>query len=387
MTRLRQASGVVLSGRHYKTGGGISVSLEGGVISSIKKGGGEPYIAPGLIDLQINGFRGLDFNTLPVPDDLPGRVTRELWSEGVTSFLATVITNAPDAIEACVRAIDRACEQDGDAAAGIAGIHLEGPFIAGEDGPRGAHDRRHVRPPDWKMFQGWQKAAGGRIRLITLSPEWRGSSAFIRRCIASGVTVSIGHTAATPEQIREAVTAGASMSTHLGNGAHLMLPRHPNYVWEQLAQDALAACVIADGFHLPDSVIKVVMRVKGPNAMLASDAVYLSGLKPGAYRTHIGGKVVLTRDGRLHLASNPKLLAGSVQMIIRSVEHLIRAGLTDPGEAWEMASTRPALAMKLAAGRGLEPNAPADLAVFGRERDKITLLETWKSGRKVFERR
>jgi N-acetylglucosamine-6-phosphate deacetylase len=376
----------VISGRHYWTGEGISLGLRDGVIASIKAGRGPSYIGPGLVDLQINGFRGLDFNTLPFSHDLPGRVTRALWREGITSYFATVITNAPDAIEACVNAIAWACERDEDAGAGIAGIHLEGPFIAPEDGPRGAHAARYVSPPDWKRFQQWQKAAGGRIRLITLSPEWKGSAAFIRRCVSAGVTVSIGHTAATPEQIREAVAAGASMSTHLGNGSHLTLPRHPNYVWEQLAQDALAACVIADGFHLPDSVLKVVMRVKGPNAMLASDAVYLSGLKPGPYRTHIGGKVVLTRDGRLHLASNPKLLAGSVQMLLRSVEHLIRAGLTDPGEAWEMASIRPALAMKLAAGRGLELNAPADLAVFSRTRDRITLLQTWKGGRKVFER-
>jgi N-acetylglucosamine-6-phosphate deacetylase len=128
------------------------------------------------------------------------------------------------------------------------------------------------------------------------------------------------------------------------------------------------------------------MRVKGPNALLVSDAVYLSGLKPGRYTTHIGGKVVLTDDGRLHLAKNPDLLAGSVQMLIRSVEHLIRAGLSDPGEAWEMASTRPAFAMRLAQARGLEPNAPADLCVFDREGDRITLLETWKAGRKVYER-
>jgi N-acetylglucosamine-6-phosphate deacetylase len=376
----------MISGRHYATGKGLRVSLKGESIASVSSGSGDAYVAPGLVDLQINGFRGLDFNTLPVADDLPGRVTRELWSEGVTSYLATVITNAPDAIEACCEAIGRACDRDEDAAAGISGIHLEGPFIAKEDGPRGAHERRFVQAPDWKKFLRWQKAAGGRIRLITLSPEWTGAEAFIRRCVASGVTVSVGHTAATPEQIREAVAAGASMSTHLGNGSHLQLPRHPNYVWEQLAQDALAACVIADGFHLPDAVIKVVMRVKGPNAMLASDAVYLSGLKPGPYTTHIGGKVVLTKDGKLHLASNPKLLAGSVQMLIRSVEHLIRAGLTDPGEAWEMASTRPALAMKLPAGRGLTPGAPADLAVFHREADRITLLETWKGGRRVYER-
>jgi len=377
---------VNLDGRHYRTGEGIAVALANGTIASVKKGSGETFIAPGLVDLQINGFRGLDFNTLPVPDDLPGRVTRELWSEGVTSYYATIITNSTDAIEECVRAISRACERDPDAAAGIAGIHLEGPFISGEDGPRGAHDRRYVCPPDWKKFDRWQRAAGGRIRLVTLSPEYKSAIPFIRRCVTAGITASIGHTAATPEQIRAATAAGASMSTHLGNGCHLMLPRHPNYVWEQLAQDGLSACIIADGFHLPDSVIKAVMRVKGPNAILASDAVYLSGLKPGPYRTHIGGKVVLTKDGKLHLASNPKLLAGSVQMLIRSVEHLDRSGLTDPAEAREMASTRPAQAMRLPAGRGLAPGAPADLAVFTRTKDRITLLETWKSGRKVHER-
>ena len=378
----------MIKGTHYRSGAGISVSFKEPAIAAIRGGGGgdEPTIAPGIVDLQVNGFRGLDFNTLPVADDLPGNVTRELWSEGVTSYYATIITNAPDRIEACVHAIAKACKSDPDAGAGIAGIHLEGPFISPEDGPRGAHDHRHVTAPDWKKFQRWQKAAGGRIKLITMSPEWPRSAAFIKRCVDSGVTVSIGHTGATVDQIRYAVAAGASMSTHLGNGCHLMLPRHPNYVWEQLAQDALAACIIADGFHLPDSVIKAVMRVKGPNAILASDAVYLSGLKPGKYKTHIGGEVILTDDGRLCLAKNPKLLAGSVQMLIRSVEHLIRAGLTDPGEAWEMASTRPALAMKLAAGRGLEAGAPGDIAVFHRELDRITLLETWKSGRKVYER-
>jgi len=376
----------VIKGRHYRTGADITVSLKEPAIAGIRKGGGGPYLAPGIVDLQVNGFRGLDFNTLPVPEDLPGNVTRELWSEGVTSYYATVITNAPDAIEACVHAIAQACKRDPDAGAGIAGIHLEGPFIAPEDGPRGAHDARHVTAPDWKKFQRWQKTAGGRIKLITLSPEWPRSAAFIKRCVDSGVTVSIGHTAASVEQIRYAVAAGASMSTHLGNGCHLVLPRHPNYIWEQLAQDALAACIIADGFHLPDSVIKAVMRMKGPNAMLASDAVYLSGLKPGKYTTHIGGEVILTDDGRLCLAKNPRLLAGSVQMLIRSVEHLIRAGLTDPGEAWEMASTRPAMAMRLAAGRGLETGAPADLAVYHRELDRITLLETWKGARRVWKR-
>jgi N-acetylglucosamine-6-phosphate deacetylase len=374
----------VIQGIHVKTGKGIALRLKGGVIQSVRAGKGKVWIGPGLVDLQINGFRGLDFNKLPLAEDLPGRVTRELWKEGVTSYFATVITNSPEAIEACVRAIARGCERDLDAKAGIAGIHLEGPFISPEDGPRGAHDRAFVRPPDLDLFHRWQEGAGGRIRLVTLSPEWPGACPFIEVCVKEGVTVSIGHTAATPGQIRDAVAAGASMSTHLGNGSHLTLPRHPNYVWEQLAQDGLAACFIADGFHLPDSVIKVILRVKGRNAMMASDAVYLSGLPSGTYDTHIGGKVELTPEGRLHLAGDARLLAGSVRMIVSGVDHLVRTGLAGLGEAWEMASTRPAARMKLAAGRGLKAGASADIVLFTRTKDRIEILETWKGGRKVF---
>jgi N-acetylglucosamine-6-phosphate deacetylase len=377
----------VIAGCDVRTGEGIRVRLSDGVIETLERGPRGPFIGPGLVDLQINGFRGLDFNTLPVPADLPGDVTRELYREGVTSYLATVITNSPKAIEEAVRAIARGCVADPDAGAAIAGIHLEGPFIAREDGPRGAHEKKFVRPPDWNLVRRWQEEAEGRIRLITMSPEWPGSPAFIRSCVSNGIAVSIGHTAATPAQIREAVHAGATFSTHLGNGAHLTLPRHPNYIWEQLAQDPLRACIIADGFHLPDSVIKVVMRVKGANAMLASDAVYLSGLKPGRYATHIGGKVVLTKEGKLHLASNEKLLAGSVLLLRQGVDHLVKAGLCDLAEAWEMSSTRPAEAMGLSVRRGLAVGAPADVVVFDRRRDVTRILETWKAGVKVYERR
>ncbi len=376
----------MIRGIDVRSGEGIRLTLRDGAIESVERGRGGPFVGPGLVDLQLNGFRGLDFNTLPVPAELAGDVSRELFKEGVTSYLATVVTNSPRAIEAAVRAIAKSCAVDPDAAAAIAGIHLEGPFIAREDGPRGAHERRFVRAPDWGLVRRWQEEAEGRIKLITMSPEWPGSAAFIRACVSGGIAISIGHTAATPEQVREAVRAGASFSTHLGNGAHLMLPRHPNYLWEQLAQDPLRACIIADGFHLPDSVIKVVMRVKGANAMLASDAVYLSGLKPGRYTTHIGGKVVLTREGRLHLASNPKLLAGSVMMLRQGVDHLVKAGLCDLSEAWEMASTRPSAAMGLPTRRGFAPGAPADAVVFERKKERVEILETWKAGVKVYER-
>lgn len=206
--------------------------------------------------------------------------------KGCHYLLSTVITNSDKKISQILGAISEACRKDPLADRCIRGIHLEGPFISSEDGPRGAHGKSFVTSPNWELFQRWQEAAEGRIAFVTMSPEWPEADAFIRRCADSGVTVSIGHTNASPDQIRSAIGAGARVSTHLGNAAHLMLPRHPNYIWEQLAADELWACMIADGFHLPESVLKVFMKVKGDKTILVSDAVYLSGLEPGRYDAH-----------------------------------------------------------------------------------------------------
>lgn len=381
-----------IQGIHYRTGEAIAVTIADQKIHALKSitekhAQSFPYLAPGLVDLQINGFSGVDFNTIPIdPDDIE-RVTKLLWQEGVTSYFPTVITNSDEAIMEAVRSIADACESNHAIAETIAGIHLEGPFISPEDGPRGAHGKSYVKAPDWELFQRWQKAADGKIKILTLSPEWPGSTEFIAKCVASGVIVSIGHTAATPEQIKAAVEAGATMSTHLGNGAHLMLPRHPNYLWEQLAQDEIWACLIADGFHLPESFLKVAFRAKGRKAMLVSDAVYLSGLEPGAYETHIGGEVVLTPEGKLHLKENEKLLAGSVQMLKEGIAHLVNSELCELKEAWEMASIRPATFASLPTSAGLKERAPADLVVFVMEDNKVNIRETYKAGGKVYSDR
>lgn len=294
-----------------------------------------------------------------------------------------MITNSNKAIAEALRSIVKARAEDSLLERAAAGIHLEGPFISSEDGPRGAHDSDYVRAPDWSLFQGWQEVAEGTIRIITLSPEWPEAPEFIAKCVESGVTVAIGHTAATPEQVREAVAAGASMSTHLGNGAHLMLPRHPNYIWEQLAQDNLWACVIADGFHLPNSVLKVVLRTKAERAILVSDAVALGGMEPGEYDALIGSKVVLAPEGKLYLADTPELLAGSVKTLREGIEHLVLSRLSNLPGAWEMASTRPATLLHLPTRAGLSVSAPADLVVFRYTHGRIDVLQTYKGGRMV----
>lgn len=378
----------VLEGRLLRDGTHVKLVISGRTISKMERlddgeTAGLPWIAPGLIDLQINGYAGTDFNTPPISETSVHEVTRKIWRQGVTSYYPTVITNSDGKIRDALAAIARSCRSDAFTAASIKGIHLEGPFLSPIDGPRGAHDAKYIQAPDWDLFQRWQEAAEGMVRILTLSPEWDNAPDFIARCAESGVTVSIGHTAATPEQIREAVAAGARMSTHLGNGVHPMLPRHPNIIWEQLALDELTASIIADGFHLPDAVLKTFFRAKGDKLVLVSDAVCLSGLEPGTYTTHIGGEVVLTEEGKLHLAANPKLLAGSAQMLPAGIEHLACAGICSLEQAWSLASERPAAFMGLDGLGRLEEGAIADIVTFSFDNGKIAVHEVFKEGQKV----
>lgn len=378
-----------ITGIHYQTGEPISLTVEKGKIAGIKvlptniprMDEQLPFIAPGLVDLQINGYNGLDLNLFPLDTESVHRIVRELWKEGVTTFFPTVTTNSDDCITEAMTIISKACSEDEITGAAVAGIHLEGPFISREDGPRGAHKQEYVKPPDWELFQHWQKASGGRIKIVTLSPEWQEAPSFIHKCTKSGVMVSIGHTAASPNQICDAVAAGARMSTHFGNGAHLTLPRHPNYLWEQLAQDHLWVSLIADGFHLPESFLKVVMAVKSERTVLVSDSVHLSGMPAGEYYSHNRVHVIKTVEGRLHLADQPNLLAGSAQMLPWGIGHLVRNNLCGLAEAWDMASVRPSALMSLPSQNGLSVGPPADVVLFAWKDCQIKMLQTYKQGK------
>src|SRR5580658_8331270 len=242
------------------------------------------YIAPGFIDLQVNGFLGVDFNDPKCSLEQIARSIRGLFATGVTRFYPTVITGSPAGMLGALRNLRCAKETLREGAA-IDGFHIEGPHISPEDGPRGAHPARWVRPPDLDEFRRWQEAADGNVRLVTLSPEWPEAARYIETITNDGVVASIGHTKANRRQIQDAVSAGATLSTHLGNGAHASLPRHPNYIWEQLAEDQLAASFIVDGMHLPDSFLRVALRAKGiARSILVTDAVAPAMCQPGPYR-------------------------------------------------------------------------------------------------------
>lgn len=297
-------------------------------------------IAPAPIDIQVNGFAGFDLNVATVtPEDVCAMV-RALWRVGTGFLCPTVVTASFDAIRNSLRAIVDACKTDALIAHTILGIHLEGPYISAEDGPRGAHPLEHVREPDWDEFRRWQDIAEGKISIVTLAPEKKNAIPFIEKLVANGIVVALGHTNASADDIQAAIDAGAKLSTHLGNGAHARIRRHPNYIWEQLGADELSASLIVDGHHLPPSVAKSMMRAKTlDRCILVSDAVALAGMKPGIYQ-FAGKSVELTKERCVRLVGT-EYLAGSAIELARGIENSVRFAGISLKEAVSLATLQP----------------------------------------------
>jgi N-acetylglucosamine-6-phosphate deacetylase len=359
---------MLLRARRYDTSEAVDIDVAGGRIAGITrcgKGdeGGLPFVAPGFFDIQVNGLKGQEFSSLTLTPERVAAIVREHYRWGVTRLCPTLTTQGDDVLSHGLSSIRQAVETGPDVRRSVPAIHLEGPYMSREDGPRGAHPAEHCRPPDWDHFRRLQEAAGGLIGLITLSPEYDEAPAFIERAANEGVVVSIGHTAADSRQIRAAVDAGARLSTHLGNGAHRMLRRHPNYLWDQLADDRLSASLIVDGHHLPPEVVRVMVRAKGPERIiLVSDLSGLAGLAPGRY-TGSGCDVDILTDGRLVIAGQDQLLAGASRPIGAGIANVIRFAGIDLATAIGFATSHPARLMgqpspELAVGQ------PADMVLF-----------------------
>jgi N-acetylglucosamine-6-phosphate deacetylase len=365
------ASETTVVGRHYKTGRVVRVRLDRERIASVNEVADStasstavPWIAPGFVDVQSNGYGGQEFSSPDLTVSHVVEIARRQATFGVTRFCPTVTTASRETITHALSTIVDACRAYGDVARVVAGIHLEGPYISAEEGPRGAHPIAHCRPPDWDEFQRFQDAAQGLIRIVTLSAEYSESRAFIRLAANSGVVVAIGHTAADSAQIAASVDAGARLSTHLGNGAHRLLRRHPNYIWDQLADDRLVASLIVDGHHLPPAVVQTFVRAKTPErCLLISDLSGMAGLPPGRYDTELCDLEILA-DGRLVIAGQDQLLAGASRGIDAGVANVMRFANVDLCTAVDMASNHPATLLGLPVNR-LRPGDPADLVLFG----------------------
>ncbi len=345
-----------------------------------------PMLAPGWIDLQVNGYAGVDYNSPHTAHEEIARSLDVQFSMGVTRLFPTIITGPPDEMEGALGNLAKA-KASLPRGRAMEGYHVEGPHISPEDGPRGAHPKGSVRKPDIDEYRRWQDAAAGEVKIVTLSPEWPEATRYIEAVVGDGVVVSIGHTNANSQQIADAVSAGATMSTHLGNGSHSMMKRFPNYIWDQLAEDRLNAGFIVDGIHLPPAYVKSAIRAKGPErSFLVTDAVMPAGCEPGPYRLgtvdvqlHPGNRVTLRGGDRL---------AGSALRMDRGIENLVKLGELPFSHAIVLATRNPARAGRIAGRqKGLVPGDRADLVEFGWNADtaELTVQRTYLDGEVVFE--
>lgn len=344
---------------------------------------GDIYVAPAWIDLQVNGYAGVDYNSPFTPHEEIARSIHVLYSTGTARFYPTVITGSRTGMLESLRNLAKAKASLADGSA-MEGFHVEGPHICPDDGPRGAHPLQHVRPPDIDEYKTWQDATDGAVRLVTISPEWPEAPKYIEALVDDQCVASIGHTKASAEQIQDAVSAGATKSTHIGNGAHQLLQRHPNYIWEQLAEDRLSAGFIVDGIHLGRAFFKVALRAKGVmRSLLVTDASMPACATPGIYK--LGEQdVELTSDNRVVLAGTTRL-AGSALRMDDAVANVIRFTGASLAEAVSMANRNPARVGRIAGRqRGLAPGERADLVRFRWDGERIIVLETIRGGETVF---
>ena len=366
-----------IRGRSPQSGRVLEVIVEDGLVQAIRevRGENEAWLTSGLIDLQVNGYGGDDVNREnPDPDTIVS-LTEKIIATGVTTYLPTVITASEAKITAALCAVAEARRSSKLVAHTVPYVHVEGPHLSPSDGPRGAHPLEHIRPPNLDEFNRWQTASGGLVGMVTLSPHFEGAAEYIAAMARKGVHVAIGHTDATPDQIHGAMDAGATLSTHLGNGSAALIPRHANVLWPQLADDRLTATLIADGHHLPNDMLKTMIRAKGvARSILVSDAVALAGMPPGQYETPVGGSVELNADGRLSLAGT-EFLAGAALPLKDGVARAACFAGVSLSESLQMATRNPG---RFTGGRGvLRVGEPADLIRFTLDREQATLqIET-----------
>lgn len=379
---------IVLNGLHYESGQLVRIDIDNGIIrrisnvhtTKVKKK--NLFVAPGFIDNQINGYRGFNFADEFFTAKRLKIAAKAIWSDGVTSFLPTLVTNSHNNLIRNFRILAEA-SSDGFFMGCIPGYHLEGPYLSSESGFYGCHPVNQLRKPLWSEFTEYQKAAKGGIMQVTLAPELEGAMEFIRLCKQNGVVVAIGHTNATSVLINLAVENGARISTHLGNGCANFINRHKNPLWPQLANDLLTPTIIADGHHLLPEEIQVFYKVKGPdNMILTSDVNHFIGMPPGEY-IYMGSKVIMTNDG---LVKNPELncLAGASLPLRKGVETMMHYTRCSLGEAVNLAGRTVARIYNLNDRGSLTQGKRADIILFEKNGNQLIIKETYVKGKRVF---
>ena len=328
----------VLDSKSYK------VIVDDGIITGLT----ECQVAPkgsffcpgGLIDTQVNGCLGYNYTGEDLSVEQVRQICMELARHGTLQHFATIITSPEQRILKSLDTLVRAIEQDDFVRRSITGIHIEGNYISRLDGPRGAHNLAYVRDASIEEFDRWFEHSKGYLKYITIGAEANGAEALIRHAVEKGVVVSIGHTGATKEQIDKAAEAGASVSTHLGNGVFAKLDRFENPIWPQLRNTKFTTGLIADGDHVTPDLVWVISRCKdSDHIILVSDLHHCAGLEPGR-RMDGPLEIEIFKDAAVRVAGTP-YLAGAGVHLLRCTYNYARFSQTDPVGAFRLSTINP----------------------------------------------
>jgi N-acetylglucosamine-6-phosphate deacetylase len=341
----------------------------------------EPDAAPAAADttitstfFDIHTHGGASHDVMEATPQALSAVSCFMAKHGVGHYLPTTVTAPIDktlaSLEGIARAIDLAATPDWDPQhARPVGIHLEGPFIS--HSKRGVHPSADILAPDIALFDHFQQAAGGHIRLITIAPEVPGALDFIRHCTQQGVRVSIGHTNASSEETHAAIEAGAQSATHTYNAMRPLNHREPGVLGTVLDSDILFAELICDGIHVAPELVRLWLRSKGPQrAILITDSMAAAGMPDGEYT--LGTFAVRVADGRAFAADDltkgQHTLAGSVLTLDRAVANLQKFTGASLEVATGLASFNPAflLGMERAIAY-IAPGQPANFNIFAAD--------------------
>jgi len=367
---------------HYATRAPVRLRWQQGKISSLEAAKHEPprslWLAPPLVDLQINGFGGIDFQQedLSVADLLTA--TRKLRAGGCLRFLLTLITNDWPKIMARLRHLRGLRKQSLELHSAIAGWHIEGPFLSAEPGFCGAHDPALMRDPTPKHVHELRDVTGDDPVLITIAPERRDAIAVISLAVSLGIRVSLGHTNAPRETLVQAVEAGASSFTHLGNACPQTLDRHDNILWRVFETPWLKVSLIPDAMHVSPALFRLIHRVIHADSIYyVSDAMAAAGSPPGRYKlgpleVEVGEDKIVRYPGRSNFAGSA----------LEPVDGVFRAAQMLPcdwQEAWSRFSDIPARLIGWPAGVEVGGNADFCL-VEVNSKDQLAALKVFVGG-------
>jgi N-acetylglucosamine-6-phosphate deacetylase len=349
-----------------------------------------PWIAPGLIDIQINGFAGVDFNRAIESDEAWHHATEQLYAHGCTGFLIALITNTEEGYRKLLTDLTGRINLD---PRNCLGFHMEGPWLNPDPGYRGAHRAEWMQKPGLRLLEEWWAITGPLLKLITIAPEIdvEATAQVIRAGVAKKIQFFLGHSAAMGETLRAAMEAGAVGWTHLGNAMPATVPKFENVILHALAQPGLFASLIPDGLHLPPHAFRVLARVleksHAPRLLLTTDAMAGAGPAPGAGAEKPGSytlgdvQVQVGADGSARLPDSGRL-AGSTLTPFQGAFLAERMAGIFLEDSWTAFSTRPASLLHF--NHGVAEGNSADFCLLSPEKTPY-LLATYHRGKCVYE--